>query len=134
MKNIQIMASKGAKLKKYDEAIIAHRKAAELEANNSVFFYNLGLDFFELEQHQEALDCMIKSIYIQPENEDAYQAIIEYFYDKDHFENVIKPKIKSDPEFMQIVRKVFITLIENDRLNDVFVIFVGLGLYNLITE
>jgi len=58
--------------KQYDEAIIAAKRAIELQSDNAVAYINLGFAYGMKKQYDEAMKALKKSIEINPKDSGAY--------------------------------------------------------------
>ena len=61
-----------AKLKDYEMAVFYFEKAIELDKNNAILYFNIGLAYSESKNYSQAILNYSKAIELNPNYEDAY--------------------------------------------------------------
>ena len=63
-------------MKKLEEAIKCYNRAIEIDPNFYQAYYNKGLALYDLNKGEEAIENLIKSVQLSPNDEDGYRSIV----------------------------------------------------------
>ncbi|MFH4969200.1 tetratricopeptide repeat protein [Gaetbulibacter sp. M240] len=83
-------ALKQRAIENYDRAVEALLKCEEIDRRSAVVYYELGLNYSQLQNFGEAEDAFKKAVRLEPENEWYNDALYGYYLDQKDYDKAIK--------------------------------------------
>ena len=115
-------ALKQRAIENYDRAVEALLKCEDIDRRSAVVYYELGLNYSQLQNFGEAEEAFKKAVRLEPENEWYNDALYGYYLDQKDYDKAIKTLkdlVEYHPDYKEDLAGLYMKIEKFDKALDI---------------